>query len=147
VFVVRMRGGTLELTGPCGPDAWYIESHDKDDPMDLVKRLSTNLMGPPLLVHSTSWRRGLGGVLLSFLVVIGEDQATDLEAVPVARADLARNSATEAARRISTTQVVEHALRHMAWLAQDDPAVKATLSPEWHAALAGYVPEPFRHIG
>src|SRR6266851_8026228 len=58
VFVVRMRGGTLELTGPCGPDAWYIESHDEDDPMDLVKRLSTNLMGPPLLVHSTSWRRG-----------------------------------------------------------------------------------------
>lgn len=144
---MRMRGGALELTGPCGPDAWYIESHDDDDPMELVKRFSANLMGPPLLVHSTSWRRGLGGVLLTFLVVIGEDQATDLEAVPVARADLARNSATEAAKRISTNQVVEHALRHMAWLAQDDPAVKAALSSDWIAALAGYVPEPFRHIG
>ena len=144
---MRMRGGTFELTGPCGPDAWYIESHDEDDPMDLVKRLSANLMGPPLLVHSTSWRRGQGGVLLSFLVVIGEDQAPDLAAVPVARADLARNSATEAAKRISTNQVVEHALRHMAWLAQDDAAVKAALSPAWIAALAAYVPEPFRHLG
>jgi hypothetical protein len=147
VFVVRMRDNRLELTGPCGADAWYIESHDEDDPMELVKQLSTNLMGPPLLVHSTSWRRGKGGVLLSFLVVIGEDQATELEAVPIRRAELARNSATEAAKGIAANQVVEHALRHMAWLAQDDAAVRETLSPAWLAALADYVPEPFRHIG
>ena len=145
--MVRMRSGQLELTGPCGPEAWYIESHDEDDPMEIVKRLSTNLMGAPLLVHSTSWRRGKGGVLLSFLVVIGEEQATELEFVPIMRAELARNSATEAAKGISTNQVVEHALRHMAWLAQDDAAVKAALSPAWLAVLAGYVPEPFRHIG
>jgi len=142
-----MRGGRLELTGPCGPDAWYIESHDEDDPMEIVKRLATNLMGPPLLVHSTSWRRGKGGVLLSFLVVLDENQAADLAGVPITRAELARNSATEAAKSISGNQVVEHALRHMAWLAQDDEAVKAALSPAWRAVLAGYVPEPFRHIG
>jgi len=144
--VVRLRGDQLELTGPCGPDAWYIESHDEDDPMEIVKRLSTNLMGPPLLVHSTSWRRGPGGVLLSFLVVIGDDQAADLAGVPIIRAELARNSATEAAKRVSSNQVVEHALRHMAWLAQDDAAVRATLPPAWVAALSGYVPEPFRHL-
>jgi len=144
--VVRLRGEQLELTGPCGPDAWYIESHDEDDPMEIVKRLSTNLMGPPLLVHSTSWRRGQGGVLLSFLVVIGDDQAADLAGVPIIRAELARNSATEAAKGVSSNQVVEHALRHMAWLAQDDAAVRATLSPAWVAALSGYVPEPFRHL-
>ncbi len=144
--MVRLRGDQLELTGPCGPDAWYIESHDEDDPMEIVKRLSTNLMGPPLLVHSTSWRRGQGGVLLSFLVVIGDDQAADLAGVPIIRAELARNSATEAAKGVSSNQVVEHALRHMAWLAQDDAAVRATLSPAWVAALSGYVPEPFRHL-
>jgi len=147
VFVVRMRGDQLELTGPCGPDAWYIESHEDDDPMEIVKRFSTNLMGYPLLVHSTSWRRGKGGVFLSFLVVLSEDQATDLPGVPITRAELARNSATDAAKDISANQVVEHALRHMAWLAQDDAAVKAALSPAWLAVLAGYVPEPFRHIG
>ena len=146
VFVLRMRGHQLELTGPCGPDAWYIESHDDDDPMEIVKRLSTNLMGPPLLVHSTSWRRGKGGVFLSFLVILDDGQATDLAGVPITRAELARNSATEAAKEISSNQVVEHALRHVAWLAQDDAAVMAALSPEWLAALAGYVPEPFRHL-
>lgn len=145
--MVRMRGDQLELTGPCGPDAWYIESHDDDDPMEIVKRFSTNLMGPPLLVHSTSWRRGKGGVLLSFLVVLAEGQASELAGVPITRADLARNTATEAAKSISANQVVEHALRHMAWLAHDDAAVKAALSPTWLRVLAGYVPEPFRHIG
>jgi len=30
VFVVRLRGDRLELTGPCGPDAWYIESHTEE---------------------------------------------------------------------------------------------------------------------
>jgi hypothetical protein len=146
VFVVRLRGDRLELTGPCGPDAWYIESHEDDDPMDVVKRLSTDLMGPPLLVHSTSWRRGPGGVILSFLVVVGEDQASELASLPIARAELARNSATEAASGIATSQVVEHALRHVAWLAQDDEAVKGALSPAWLAVLEGYVPEPFRHL-
>jgi hypothetical protein len=147
VFVVRMRGDRLELTGPCGPDAWYIESHDDDDPMEVVKRLSTNLMGPPLLVHSTSWRRGPGGVFLTFVVVVGENQATELASQPISRIELARNSATEAATGVGTSQVVEHALRHVAWLAQDDDAVKAALSPAWLAARAGYVPEPFRHLG
>jgi len=147
VFVVRLRRDRLELTGPCGPDAWYIESHPDDDPMEVVKRLSTNLMGPPLLVHSTSWRRGAGGVILSFLVVVGEDQASELASVPIGRADLARNTATDSATGIATSQVVEHALRHVAWLAQDDTAVQAALSPAWLALLAGYVPEPFRHLG
>ncbi|HLQ17006.1 MAG TPA: hypothetical protein VK256_14255 [Candidatus Eisenbacteria bacterium] len=147
VFVVRMRRGQLELTGPCGAAAWYIESHDEDDPMEVVKRLSTNLMGPPLLVHSTSWRRGPGGVILSFLVVVGEDQATELDSVPIGRTELARNSATDAATSVAASQVVEHALRHVAWLAQDDQAVRAALSPAWLTALAGYVPEPFRHLG
>jgi len=147
VFVVRLRGDRLELTGPCGPEAWYIESHPDDDPMEVVNRLATNLMGPPLLVHSTSWRRGAGGVILSFLVVVGDDQASDLASVPIGRADLARNTATEGATAIATSQVVEHALRHVAWLAQDDAAVQAALSPAWLAVLAGYVPEPFRHLG
>ena len=115
--------------------------------MEVVKRLSTNLMGPPLLVHSTSWRRGPGGVILSFLVVVGEDQASELASVPIGRTELARNTATEAPSGIATSQVVEHALRHVAWLALDDEAVKAALSPAWLAVLAGYVPEPFRHLG
>jgi hypothetical protein len=146
VFVLRMNSGSLELTGPCGADAWYIESHGDDDPMEVVTRLATNLMGPPLLVHSTSWRRGRGGVLLSFVIVLDDDQAKENPGVPVLRAELARNTATSPATGVGAAQVVEHALRHLAWLAQDDEAVRAQLSPAWLAALEGYVPEPFRHL-
>ena len=62
-------------------------------------------------------------------------------------AELARNTSADAATEIATAQVVEHALRHVAWLAQDDEAVQAALSPAWLAVLANYVPEPFRHLG
>jgi len=42
--------------------------------------------------------------------------------------------------------VLEHALRHLAWLVRDDPAIAGAL-PEWPELLAGYVPEPFRALG
>ena len=64
-----------------------------------------------------------------------------------ARTDLARSEATVAPRDIATDQVVEHALRHLAWLAEDDPVVREELSAGWKAALATYVPEPFRNLG
>jgi hypothetical protein len=42
--------------------------------------------------------------------------------------------------------VLEHALRHLAWLAIDDRVVHSTLSEQWQELLKGYVPEPFRHL-
>ena len=70
-----------------------------------------------------------------------------MDSRPVARTDLARSEATVAPRDIATDQVVEHALRHLAWLAEDDPVVRGELSQAWNAALAAYVPEPFRNLG
>jgi hypothetical protein len=141
-----MRDGVPELAGPCGPEPWYLEVGDGEDPVEIVSRLSTNLLGPPLLVHSTSWRRARGGVILSFIVVIGDDQAPELAGVPIARAELARNTATEAPRAVAPAQVVEHGLRHLAWLAQEDPVVPTVLSAEWKRYLRACVPEPFSHI-
>ena len=43
-------------------------------------------------------------------------------------------------------QVQEHALRHLAWLRQDDPVI-ADLLDDWSDALSDYVPEPFRALG
>ena len=134
------------MAGPCGPEPWYIEVGADDDPVEVVSRLARNLLGPPLLVHSTSWRRARGSVILSFVVVIADDQALELEGVPIGRAQLARNAATEAAKTIAAAQVIEHGLRHMSWLAQDDPVVRDTLSEGWKQVLAGYVPEPFQHL-
>lgn len=146
VFVLRMKSGNPELAGPCGPDPWYIEMTAEDDPVEVVTRLSRNLMGEPVLVHSTSWRRARGAVVLSFVVVNSDGQAQHLAGIPISRVELARSDATSAAKTIAAAQVLEHGLRHLAWLAREDPVVIGALNEDWKRALAGYRPEPFRNI-
>jgi hypothetical protein len=144
--VLRLDGEAPELAGPCGPDPWYIEVGADDDPVEVVHRLARNLMGEPLLVHSTSWRRARGSVVLSFVVVNRDDQAAELPGIPVGRAELARSGATHAPAAIAHQQVLEHGLRHLAWLVEDDAVVRSVLGEGWRRVLAGYVPEPFRHL-
>lgn len=86
-------------------------------------------------------------MVLSFVVVNADDQALELAGLPIGRAELARSGATSAPAAIASAQVLEHGLRHLAWLANEDEVVKRTLSDEWKRVLAGYVPEPFRHLG
>jgi len=147
VFVVWLHDGVLELTGPCGPAPWLIELGAAEHPVEVVDRIVRDAVGEPLLVHSTSWRRDRDAVILSFVVVIDAAAVGAMDSRPIGRTALARSEATAAPSEIATDQVVEHALRHLAWLAQDDPVVHATLSPAWAAALGAYVPEPFRNLG
>jgi hypothetical protein len=146
VFVLRLREGAIELTGPCGAAPWYMETAPDEHPVDVVRRIVEGAIGPPLLVHSTSWRHGDRGVVLSFIAVIA-DADDGMESVPVGRVALARSGATAAPASIDVTQVLEHAVRHLAWLAEDDDDVAARLSDGWRTALAAYVPEPFRNLG
>lgn len=147
VFVVWLNDDHLELTGPCGAAPWIIELGETDHPVEVVDRVVRDVVGEPRLVHSTSWRRGRGAVILSFVVVIDRELVAGMESAPIGRAEIARSEATAAPREIAHSQVVEHGLRHMAWLAREDPVVAAELPQEWHAALEGYVPEPFRNLG
>jgi len=147
VFVVWLRDGRIELTGPCGSAPWILEVGEAEHPVDVVTRVVRDVIGPPVVVHSTSWRRDRGAVILSFVVVIDPELVGSMESEPVTRADLARSEATAAPRDIAHTQVVEHGLRHLAWLVRDDPVVAAELSPAWAGALETYVPEPFRALG
>jgi hypothetical protein len=62
----------------------------------------------------------------------------------VGRRELARGGATWPPERVAVGQVVEHALRHLAWLQAEDPAVAAALEPAWRRRLREYRPEPFR---
>ena len=84
--------------------------------------------------------------MLSFVVVNSDDQAPQLAGVPISRVDLARSGTTSSAKTIAAAQVLEHGLRHMAWLAREDQTVIAALSDEWKLALADYIPEPFRNM-
>src|SRR6476620_4186368 len=140
IFVVWLRDDHLELTGPCGPAPWLVELGATDHPVDVVDRIVRDVVGEPLLVHSTSWRRDREAVILSFVVVIENSTVGDMESAPIGRAALARGEATAAPRAIATEAVVEHGLRHMAWLAKDDPVVAATLPAAWRDVLSAYVP-------
>lgn len=147
VFVVWLAGDHLELTGPCGAAPWLIELGADDHPVEVVTRMVSDAIGDPILVHSTSWRRDRGAVILTFVVVIDRGLVRAMASVPIERTALARGEAKAAPQEIATTQVVEHGLRHMAWLAVDDPVVAAELPDGWHAILATYAPEPFRNLG
>jgi hypothetical protein len=147
VFVLCMRAGLIELTGPCGAAPWYIEKAPGEHPVDVVNRLVIEAIGPADLVHSTSWRQREDGVVLSFFVVVDPVLVTGMDSTPVGRTELARSGATAAPAAIASGQVLEHAIRHLAWLAEEDAVVQAKLSQAWRSALRAYVPEPFRNLG
>jgi hypothetical protein len=147
VFVVWLRGGRIELTGPCGAAPWLLELGPTDHPVEVVDRIVRDQLGEPLLVHSTSWRRDREAVILSFVVVIDAALVGGRESRPVERAAVARSEATAAPRAIASGQVLEHALRHLAWLAADDAVVASAMSDGWKAALSDYGAEPFRNLG
>jgi hypothetical protein len=146
ILVVVLDENQPALTGPCGPEPWYVEIPRGDDPMTVTARLLRANVGEPVVLHSTSWRSSRGGVLLTFVAVIDPAAVATLARIPIGRAELARGGTTTAPRRVDTGPVIEHGLRHLAWLVRDDPAVAQALPPRWHAVLNGYMPEPFRHL-
>jgi hypothetical protein len=87
VFVVWLAGDHLELTGPCGPAPWLLELGANDHPVEVVSRIVRDVVGEPLLVHSTSWRHDRDAVILSFVVVI-DDPVGSMASLPIARASL-----------------------------------------------------------
>jgi hypothetical protein len=147
VFVIWLDGDRIQLTGPDGPQAWHLQLGQTEHPVEVVERIVRDIVGPPLLVHSTSWRRDRDAVILSFVVVIAPALVGSMASVPIGRAALARSEATAAPRDIAVEAVVEHGIRHLAWLAEDDPVVAETLPSAWRPILAAYVPEPFRALG
>jgi hypothetical protein len=100
------------------------------------------------VIHSTSWRQERGAVLLTHLAVLAPTRCPGaaFERWRVRRRELARGRATLPAAPVEVEHVVEHALRHLAWLRADDPAVRAALDAAWARRLRGYRREPFRVI-
>jgi hypothetical protein len=99
-------------------------------------------VGDAIVVHSTSWRWD-EGVVLTYIALMSRIDGR-LDRSPIVRVHLAHAAATDPPAEVDLDEVVEHALRHMAWLIRDDRAVAEALSAEWRAALAQYEPEPFR---
>jgi len=103
----------------------------------------------PLVVHSTSWRHEDGRIVLTYVAVVEAPSALppgSLDIVAIQRSDLARGSSMSPPRSIGVEEVLEHAIRHLAWLAREDPAIAGAL-PSWGPVLRRYDPEPFRALG
>jgi len=118
------------------------------DPHEAIVDAVAELGLTPFMVHSTSWRVVDKLILLTFLVAVERPdhipEAYEVELV--ARAELARGRATGPPEQVHLSQVVEHGLRHLAWLVREDEAIHQALAG-WSNALSEYEPEPFRAFG
>jgi hypothetical protein len=146
IMVLAVYGGELVLTGPCGAAPWYVDVAKGADPLQTVTAITKVNVGSPALVHSTSWRHARGGVVLTFIAVMDAADVGTLSRMKVERSELVRGEATSAPGLVPAEAVIEHGLRHLAWLTQDDPVIAAALPTGWFSTLNGYVPEPFRQL-
>jgi hypothetical protein len=154
-FVVQSIEGLFAYLGddgihslrPIHADSLWLGLRPGSNPADVVIGAAARYGLRPIVVHSTSWRQADARVVLTYVAVIEPPASASPHLVdaPVSRSDLARGDATAAPVAIGVSQVLEHALRHLAWLIRDDAAVSAAL-PGWREPLREYVPEPFRGL-
>jgi hypothetical protein len=123
---------------------WEPDLDPAESIVDAVARLGVS----PVMVHSTSWRVVGREIVLTFIVVIEPpaELPETYEVELVARVELARGHPTGPPPSVHLSQVVEHGLRHLAWLVEGDASIHEAL-PAWAQALATYEREPFRAFG
>jgi hypothetical protein len=148
VLVVGLRDSGLRNLRPNCADSLVVGWPAGAKAEDIATRALADLGLQPMVLHSTSWRHSENEVLLTYLAIVQPETPLplDWETVEIGHVDLARGGATTPPPVIGVGQVLEHALRHLAWLIEEDEGIKAAL-PGWKAALEGYVPEPFRALG
>jgi hypothetical protein len=146
--VLYLEDGGIKYLFPSGRETVRAPWDPDLDPHEAIVDAVAELGLTPFMVHSTSWRVVRQLVLLTFLVAVEPPgQVPDAYEVElVTRAELARGRATGPPPQVHLSQVVEHGLRHLAWLVGEDETIHAALA-EWSEALRAYEPEPFRAFG
>jgi len=148
VLPVCFVEGSLFWMKPIHADSLRVGLGPKNTPANAVIEVLNWYPLEPVVVHSTSWRHEEGRVTLTYVAVVKPPTKLppdSLVQLPVERTELARGEAMAAPQSIAVAAVIEHAMRHLAWLVRDDPAVGQALS-DWKEALAGFEPEPFRGL-
>lgn len=149
VLPVGLREDGLFWLKPVNAESLRVGLPRAAKPGDVVLGVLRWYPLAPRVVHSTSWRYEEDRVILTYVAVVEPPARLPPDSLvifPIGRVDLARGEALAPPTAIGVAQVVEHALRHLAWLVRDDPAISAALR-EWTDALASYRPEPFRALG
>jgi hypothetical protein len=148
VLPIYLADGHLYWMKPIHAESLRAGLGPKDTPANAVLEVLKWYPLEPVVVHSTSWRHEEGRVILTYVAAVKpplELPPDSLVELPVGRAELARADAMAAPKAIGVEAVLEHALRHLAWLVRDDPAVMRELAG-WKEVLAGFQPEPFRAL-
>lgn len=146
--VLYLDDDGIRHVSPHGSQTLRAEWDPELDPHEVIVDAVAELGLAPVMVHSTSWRVVQRLILLTFLVVVEPPRhvPNTFDVELVARAELARGLATGPPPEVHLSQVVEHGLRHLAWLVRGDEEIHRAL-PEWSLALGDYEPEPFRAFG
>jgi hypothetical protein len=147
-IVLSLDGDGILHVSPHGRETVRAPWDPDLDPTEAIVDAVASLGLAPLMVHSTSWRIVRRKLLLTFLVVVEPpSQLPDtFEVERVTRTELARGGPTAGPSDVHISQVVEHGLRHLAWLVAEDDAIHDALAA-WAGPLGEYRPEPFRAFG
>jgi hypothetical protein len=147
LLIVHRVGEEIHVLRPVHADALHVGWSPGRSPDELLSGVLGRYGLVPRVLHSTSWRQAGDRVVLTYLSVVDPSSPPSPHLIdePVVRADLARSDPTAAPADISTTQVLEHALRHLAWLTADDATIGGILA-DWRPILESYLPEPFRQL-
>ena len=145
ILPVDAKDGELVSFSPEHADSFIVGWPAGEQPEAVAGRALQTLGLRPAILHSTSWRQTGGEVVLTYLAVVDSSHGVPESWLvsPVVHVELARGDATTPPPVIGVSQVLEHALRHLAWLIQEDSVIGREL-PGWREPLADYVPEPFR---
>lgn len=148
ILPVAATGGSIVSYGPDCADSFIIGWPAGAKPEEVAASTLAAIGLRPIVLHSTSWRHSGQEVVLTYLAVIapGSPAPDSWEVTPVGHTELARGDATSPPPVIGVSQVLEHALRHLAWLVNEDDLIARAL-PGWKQLLKDYVPEPFRALG
>ncbi|MDQ4092640.1 MAG: hypothetical protein M3143_04285 [Actinomycetota bacterium] len=127
---LRWRIARGELPAGCRPDTRARE----------LAGLDTNVP-TATVVHSTSWRHGPAGLVLTYAVLPDPDPAEDtVHAVPAdAHIICSADAAAPTPPAVAVEHVVAHALRHLSLVGRTCPTVAIAVdvhSQLWHAVNA-----------
>jgi hypothetical protein len=152
VFPVTIMSGQAVLIRhpqekPLSP--WIIPNQPHIHPNELVVNSLVNFFGAvfdprSMIVHSTSWRYEQEGnqLLLTYLAVLPQGHWLDswltakrIAVEPIEAGAIQHGDQLFPPVLIERYHVLAHALDHLASLSTYDPAIQASLEPEWREVL------------
>jgi hypothetical protein len=148
ILPVVLSAGAVRSLRPADAASWQVAFPAGADPGPVVTAALASRGLRPAVVHSTSWRHDAGSLVLTYIAVLAIEPpaGSGLVARALPPGAPARGGATTPPESLHVDHVLHHALRHLAWLQREDPAIAAELDDAWAAALAGHAPAPFHAL-